>query len=235
MKGANRHQHIAINRKAAMKKFIQTVILGSILTLPFAFANGDVNLIFTPSTNTVASGGTFNVTLSLQITGAEQVATLNYYFQQLSAAGFFIVSRNMTGSPFNDPYFSNAQVASGSDQGISGGGGFNGEADNALNPRNDLDLGAVASPVGTTVTTGTHLVGTFSIGYLGAAAPGTQFTISTISNAGTGWGDLTVDHPFSNHASMIITIVPEPATWSLLGLSAIGAFGLNLLRARARR
>jgi hypothetical protein len=26
--------------------------------------------------------------------------------------------------------------------------------------------------------------------------------------------------------------VPEPATWSLFGLGAIGTFGLNLLRAR---
>ena len=151
---------------------------------------------------------------------------LDYYFQELSAAGFFIVSRDITGSAFSDTYFSNAQVAQSSDSQPPAG------ADNALNPRNDFDLGAVTNPVGTIA--GSGLIGNFVIGVGAGVAPGV-YTISTTSNANTGWvgaGPTFPDNAFSNHASITITVVPEPATWSLLGLGVVGAIGLNYLRSR---
>jgi hypothetical protein len=173
----------------------------------------------------VSAGGTLNVQLTLQVTAGEQVTGLDYYFQELSAAGFFIVSRDITGSAFSDAYFSNAQVAHSTDAQPPAG------ADNALNPRNDYDPGAVTNPVGTVA--GSGLIGNFVIGVGAGVAPGV-YTISTTSNPNTGWvgpGPNFPDHAFSNQASIQVS-VPEPATWSLPGLGAIGAICLHYLRSR---
>jgi hypothetical protein len=215
-----------------MKTQLAKFILCLALVLPFTLAHGAVNLVFNTPTQNITPGGTFNVTLSLQTTAGEQVTGVDYYLQELSAAGFFIVDRNMAASPFAGViFFDDTLVESSGDAAAPAG------PDNALNTRNDYDLGGDTSPTGTTVT-GTVFVGTFTIGVPNTLTQGQQFTISTTSNPGTGWvgpGPSFTDNSFNSNASVLLTVVPEPATWSLLGLGALGAFGFNLLRSRVRR
>ncbi len=222
-----------------MKTRLHKLILGLALLLPCALANGAVNLLFDVSTKNATPGGSFNITLSLQTTAGEQVTGVDYYLQELSAAGFFIIDRNMAASPFNGVVFFDDSLVESSNDAASPAG-----ADNALaggtgaqTGRNDYDLGGDTSPTGTTVT-GTQFVGTFTIGVPNTLTPGQQFTISTTSNAGTGWvgaGPSFTDHPFDSNASVVVTVVPEPATWSLLGLGALATLGLNVWRSKVRR
>ena len=60
----------------------------------------------------------------------------------------------------------------------------------------------------------------------GAGDPG--FQGSWIDNMGGTSFDVNSEPTFT------ITVVPEPATWSLFGLGALGALGLNLQRVRRK-
>lgn len=213
-----------------MKKYILKLVLCLALLCPFAVAKGAVSLVFAEApTITVAAGGTFTLTLNLVVSAGEPVVGADYYLQELSNAGFTIVSRDITGSVFPDVFFSNTAVASSADNAAPVG------PDNALNTRNDFDLGGDTQFADQ--TTGSGFVATYTI-LAPNVTPGSQYTISTTSNPGTGWvspsNTSPTDHAFDSHASILITVVPEPTTWSLLGLGALGAFGLNLLRARRR-
>lgn len=212
-------------------RILGLLLLVTVCALPLRSGYADVNLTSDQSSYTVAFGNTFNVTISLQITGTEHVSGVDYYLQELSSAGFAIVGRNTTGAPWTDgnggTYFTDAQVTSSADSQSPAG------ADNALNPRNDYDVGGSSNTSNFTSSASPYALATFTFSTAGVAVG--DYTLGTTSNTGTGWVDTTfTDNTFNNQASFIVHVtgVPEPATWSLFGLGGVGAFGLNFLRRR---
>jgi hypothetical protein len=97
------------------------------------------------------------------------------------------------------------------------------------------DLGAVVANTSMPVAAGTSADTTMTIN-LNGLAPGTYTLESTFSGSRISEES---DNSFGDHAfpvsTFTITIVPEPATLSLLGLSGLGSLGLTMLRARRNR
>lgn len=213
-----------------MKIHKHLAIIAVALVLPFAAANAAVNLVFDQASVSVLPGGQFDVTLSIEVTNNEQVSGFSTLLAELSSAGFFIVSRDRTGSPFSDPQTADTTVDDRPDYADLNPT----TGDSSLTPSGDLGAG---TPSGATSGNSTFFTGTYTIG-LDGVAPGT-YTISTTGDFdGTGpsfWADETQgENDFDNEASIVITVVPEPATWSLIALGGLGAIGMNLLRARRK-
>ncbi len=160
----------------------------------------------TPTSRTVAAGETFSFTLRLVAT-SEQTAGLDYYLTTPNGSGFFsIIDRNTAGGMYNDPlYFTDTTVES--------------APSNILNPRNDHDLGGLAT---STLNAGTHLVANYTL-LVDAATPTGIYTINTtVANANEGWIDPSSnEHPFDSHGTFTVQ-VPEPAGLALATFAIAG-------------
>jgi hypothetical protein len=170
-----------------------------------------------PNTIFAAPGGTFQLSVQVNLGPGESTQTVDYWLSQFSgpqAGVFSITGRDFTGSEFPNPGSSNAEVTS--------------PPGNRLNPQNASDLGSSVNDA-TDRTNGTFQVATFTIQMSATAALGT-YEIRTFDYAGFGINDVT-----PAHQAAIFIGVPEPATWPLLSLGGLGALGVNRLSSRRRR
>lgn len=183
----------------------------------------------TPNAGSYAAGSSFSfdITLSIANSGGDPVPDANsisYWFETSAANNsyFKITNRNLTGSSFSDPQSSPTYPVAI----VAGGDAF--------------DLGA-STPTNTTVATNnSYFVATLSLA-IDPSTPAGTYTISTTTfNSNVNHANTTAvgDSGFGRHepaaAVYTITVVPEPATLSLLALSGLGSFGMNVLRRRRR-
>jgi len=181
----------------------------------------------TASSGSYAPGAsfTFDITLAVTNSGTDPVPNVNsisYWFETAAVNNsyFSITGRSMTGSPFSDPQSNSFPQA------IVQGGNTN-------------DLGA-STPTNTSVASNnSYFVATLTL-QIAPNTPAGTYTISTTTLSSNGGPKTSTvgDTTFTRHnlpaATYTITVVPEPATLSLLGLSGLGSLGLTYLRRNRR-
>jgi hypothetical protein len=221
------------------KHQVISLVLAAVV-LPLSMANA-ADFLFNNSTNnevggspaslSAAPGGSLSLSLQVSLGPGESTSAVDYWLTQFSGAtvgAFTITNRDFTGSAFSDPSATNTQVTSTGDafNNSTGAPGGDGTADNVLNPRNGPDLGSSTSD-NSTHTNGIFQIANFTLQFaLTASGP---YQLRTFDYAGFGINDVT-----PAHQAAININVPEPATWSLMGLGGLGSFGLTWLRGRRK-
>lgn len=181
-----------------------------------------------PTSGTYSPGSTFTLAVTLNSTG--QVNGYSLWFDTATGnANFFSIGgfTLASSSPFS--------AESG-----SGNGPQNFDTANAGRPgfqSNLNDLGATTASGGS-VAAGSYLVENTSFLISSSAAPGT-YTIQTTppASGGRASGGVNPDFSFTQAPSAIytITVVPEPATLSMLIVGGIACLGAGVVRHKARQ
>jgi hypothetical protein len=223
-----------------MKKTILSALIPLFMATSAAFGTNVLSFNDnngTPNAGTYNPTSTFSFDVSLTFTNPPISTSpgLSYWFEVPTALAPFI-------SITNEQYFTftnGTQPTNSADTTTykvftdSSGANTGFKSDFQTNGSLSGDLGGTKA--GSQVAPGTYQVATIAFSLAGAP-PGT-YTLETTAlspKISETTGPTSNDNPLDAQATYTITVVPEPATLSLLGLSGLGSLGLTMLRARRK-
>ena len=211
---------------------MKSILLIASLILGLLIQSSPASITFnaSPSAQSVAAGGTFNVSLTLTVTGAvgdpANVTAFDLYLVTAAInSGFFRITSAVGNGAFTA--LGPTEPGGGDPLSTAAAGGF---------VRNGVDQGFSATSAQTTPLTNA-LLETLTLSVAAGVAPGVYtFSTSTSANAGAFFSDVSDSNGMiyqGGPATFQITVVPEPSTWAFLGLGALGCLSVVLRRRTA--